>query len=94
MVKENLQAILEEIKNGNPYGEKVTLVGATKFMPVELINEGKKISLIEEQEFLTLLGEFGAETFDYLTVVKEYDKQRLIKREAFRQNKKQNKEKV
>lgn len=38
MVENNLQLVLEEIKNGNPYGEKVTLVGATKFVPVDVIN--------------------------------------------------------
>ena len=38
MVEKNLQLVLEEIKNGNPYGEKVTLVGATKFVPVDVIN--------------------------------------------------------
>lgn len=50
MVKENLQTILEEIKNGNPYGEKVTLVGATKFMPVELINEAIDNGLLDIAE--------------------------------------------
>ncbi len=39
MIKENLQTILNEIKNGNNLGEKVTLVGATKFVSVENINE-------------------------------------------------------
>lgn len=38
MVEKNLQLVLEEIKNGNPYGEKITLVGATKFVPVDVIN--------------------------------------------------------
>ncbi|MBR6737008.1 MAG: YggS family pyridoxal phosphate-dependent enzyme [Clostridia bacterium] len=56
MVKENLEVILKEIENGNPYGEKVTLVGATKFMPVELINEAisaglKDIAENRAQEF-------------------------------------------
>ena len=50
MVKENLHAILEEIKNGNPYGEKVTLVGATKFMPVEVINEAIDNGLLDIAE--------------------------------------------
>ncbi len=39
MVEKNLRSVLEEIKNGNPYGEKVTLVGATKFVPVDVINK-------------------------------------------------------
>ena len=38
MIKDNLQSILNEIKNGNNLGEKVTLVGATKFVSVENIN--------------------------------------------------------
>ncbi len=39
MIKDNLQTILSEIENGNNYGEKVTLVGATKFVSVDSINE-------------------------------------------------------
>ncbi len=39
MLKENLQKILSEIDNGNNLGEPITLVGATKTMPVETINE-------------------------------------------------------
>lgn len=38
MIKDNLQLILNEIKSGNNLGEAVTLVGATKFVPVENIN--------------------------------------------------------
>lgn len=56
MVENNLQLILEEIKQGNPYGEKVTLVGATKFVPVDVINRAisaglKDISENRAQEF-------------------------------------------
>ena len=56
MVEKNLQLVLEEIKNGNPYGEKVTLVGATKFVPVDVINGAisaglKDISENRAQEF-------------------------------------------
>ena len=50
MVKENLQVILNEIENGNHFGEKVTLVGATKFMPVELINEAIDNGLLDIAE--------------------------------------------
>lgn len=39
MIEENLQLILNEIKSGNNLGEAVTLVGATKFVSVENINE-------------------------------------------------------
>lgn len=35
---ENLKTVLEQIQNGNNLGEKITLVGATKTMPVDLIN--------------------------------------------------------
>lgn len=38
MIIKNLQSILKEIENGNNLGEKVTLVGATKFVSVENIN--------------------------------------------------------
>lgn len=36
--KEVLKNILDEIKNGNSLGESITLVGATKTVPVETIN--------------------------------------------------------
>lgn len=56
MVEKNLQIVLDEIKNGNPYGEEVTLVGATKFIPVDVINRAisaglKDISENRAQEF-------------------------------------------
>lgn len=56
MVKENLEKIFNEIKDGNPFGEKITLVGATKFVPVEVMNEAiacglKDVSENRAQEF-------------------------------------------
>ena len=39
MIKDNLQSIFNEIKCGNNLGEKITLVGATKFVSVDNINE-------------------------------------------------------
>ena len=45
MLKENLLSILDEIKSGNPYGEEITLVGATKFVDVETINEAISLGL-------------------------------------------------
>ncbi len=45
MYKENLKNILREIANGNDRGEKITLVGATKTIPVEIINEAIKLGL-------------------------------------------------
>ncbi len=56
MVEKNLEVIFKEIENGNPFGEKVTLVGATKFVPVEIINQAiacglRDISENRAQEF-------------------------------------------
>ncbi|MBO5926077.1 MAG: YggS family pyridoxal phosphate-dependent enzyme [Clostridia bacterium] len=56
MIKENLQTILSDLESGNNYGEKVTLVGATKFVSVENINEAidgglKDIGENKAQEF-------------------------------------------
>ena len=56
MVEKNLISILNEIENGNPFGEKVTLVGATKFVDVEVINTAilsglKDIAENRAQEF-------------------------------------------
>ena len=39
MLKENIENILNEINDGNNLGEKITLVGATKTVPVDIINE-------------------------------------------------------
>lgn len=56
MIKESLQSIFNELKNGNNLGEPITLVGATKFQPVELINEAiesglKDVGENKAQEF-------------------------------------------
>ena len=56
MIKSNLQTIFNEIKSGNNLGEPITVVGATKFQPVELINEAienglKDIGENKAQEF-------------------------------------------
>ena len=56
-----------------------------------LREEGKKITILEEKEFLLILDDLGEDTFDYLKVVKEYDRQRVIKKEALKKNKKQGK---
>ncbi len=45
MVEENVKKILEEIKDGNNYGEKITLVGASKMMSAETINRAVKAGL-------------------------------------------------
>ncbi len=50
MVKENLEVIFKEIENGNTLGEKVTLVGATKFVPVDVINEAIACGLCDISE--------------------------------------------
>ena len=38
MLKENIEFILNKIKNGNNLGEKITLVGATKTIDADIIN--------------------------------------------------------
>lgn len=38
MLKENIEFILDKIKNGNNLGEKITLVGATKTIDADIIN--------------------------------------------------------
>ena len=37
-IRENLKRIYDEIACGNDRGEKITLLGATKFVPVEVVN--------------------------------------------------------
>ena len=39
MLKENVEKVLLEIANGNNLGETITLVGATKTIPVDVINQ-------------------------------------------------------
>ena len=39
MLKENLEKVFAQIKNGNNLGEKIDLVGATKMQSAEIINE-------------------------------------------------------
>ena len=45
MLKENLEKVLNEISNGNNFGEKITLIGATKTVPAETINEAISLGL-------------------------------------------------
>jgi pyridoxal phosphate enzyme (YggS family) len=45
MLKENLEKVLSEIKNGNNLGEPITLIGATKTMSVERINQAIECGL-------------------------------------------------
>ncbi len=45
MYKENLKNILEELSKGNNKGEKITLVGATKTITPEIINEAVNLGL-------------------------------------------------
>ena len=56
MINSNLQEIFNEVKGGNNLGEPITVVGATKFQPVEFINEAitcglKDIGENKAQEF-------------------------------------------
>lgn len=45
MISERVKSILSEIENGNNLGENITLVGATKYVSVENINEAIKSGL-------------------------------------------------
>lgn len=45
MLKENLEKIYSEIKSGNNLGEEITLVGATKTMPYQTINDALDLGL-------------------------------------------------
>lgn len=45
MFEDNLKQILTEISKGNNLGEKVTLVGATKTVPVETVNRAIECGL-------------------------------------------------
>ena len=45
MFEEKLLNVLELAKNGNPYGESVTVVGATKTQTVEVINKAISLGL-------------------------------------------------
>ena len=56
MIKDNLQNFLKEIENGNNLGEKITLVGATKFVDIERVNQAIDLGL-------THIGENRAQEF-------------------------------
>jgi len=45
MLNENLQKIFDDIKDGNNLGEKITLVGATKMVDYETINQAISLGL-------------------------------------------------
>ncbi len=45
MYKEILKEVLLEISNGNDRGEKITLIGATKTIPVDVINQAIDLGL-------------------------------------------------
>ena len=69
-IKENLEKIREEIKNGNNLGEEITFVGATKFVDADRINEAIAAGL-------THIGENRAQEFRdkfplYLPCVKHF----------------------
>ena len=50
MIKDNVLKILKEVENGNPFGEKVIVVGATKFVDADRINESIKAGLLDVGE--------------------------------------------
>lgn len=45
MLKTNISQVFEEIKNGNNLGEKITVVGATKTVDVNVINDAVKLGV-------------------------------------------------
>lgn len=47
IIKNNLNAVYEEVKNGNNLGEKITVIGATKFVESEQIITARDLGLIE-----------------------------------------------
>ena len=47
MLNKNLQKVLSDISGGNNKGEPITLVGATKFVPVDVINEAISLGLTD-----------------------------------------------
>ena len=69
-IRENLKRIYDEIACGNDRGEKITLLGATKFVPVEAINAAIDAGL-------EIIGENHAQEFrdkysSYLPVEKHF----------------------
>lgn len=45
MIKENLEKVFNEIKNGNNFNESITLIGATKTVSPEIINHAVSLGL-------------------------------------------------
>lgn len=64
MLKTNLEQIFNEIKHGNNLNEKITLVGATKTVPINVINDAVKLGLTIVAE--NKVQEFR-EKFDHVT---------------------------
>ena len=44
----------------------------------EAVATGRRITFIEEQEFLNILGKIEPQTFDFLAVIKSRDEQRFL----------------
>ena len=70
MLKENYQKIIEELALGNNLGEKITLLGATKYVEIEKINEAIGLGLLH-------IGENKAQEFrdkfeKYLPCIKHF----------------------
>ena len=55
-IKQVMKTWFKEIENGNNLGEKITLVGATKFVDIERINQAIALGL-------THIGENKAQEF-------------------------------
>ncbi len=63
-IKANFDKVKEQIKNGNNFGEKITLVGATKTISVDVINEAIQYGLEVVAE--NRVQEFTSKTNDIL----------------------------
>lgn len=55
-VNDNLKKLFNEISKGNDFGEKITLLGATKYVPIDRVNEAIGLGL-------NVIGENHAQEF-------------------------------
>lgn len=60
----------------------------------ELISAGKRLKLIEEKAFYKMIDGFKPYTFDYLSVIRKYDENRIAKKLIAKTNKKNNSKKT
>ena len=70
------------------FDDRTTAPDAERNYAEALKNDGKRIKIISYSEFLTILGGFERDTFDFLSVVKEYDKKRALEKKKSNSTKK------